>query len=100
MFTFDVTNNTNLTCIEVDDAVSATSNWTVAGGNIDAEASFSNNCSNACSTISVGISELSNSNKILLEIVDLMGRKTEFKTNTTLIYIYSDGTTKKIFVTE
>ncbi len=37
---FDATNNPNLTCIEVDDATWSTANWT----NIDATASFSNNC--------------------------------------------------------
>lgn len=97
---FDVTNNPNLTCIEVDDAVWSTSNWTEAGGNVDAIAAFSNDCSNTCSTVSVGITELSSSDKILLEIVDLMGRKTEFQTNTPLIYMYSDGTAEKVFRVE
>jgi len=40
---FDTTNNPNLTCIEVDNAPWSTTNWT----NIDATASFSENC-NAC----------------------------------------------------
>jgi len=38
---FYVTGNPNLTCIEVDDATYSTTNWT----NIDATASFSENCS-------------------------------------------------------
>ena len=38
---FNATNNPNLTCIEVDDAVYSTTNWT----NIDASASFRINCS-------------------------------------------------------
>ncbi|MFD1553071.1 hypothetical protein DNU06_12135 [Putridiphycobacter roseus] len=38
---FTGTNNPNLTCIEVDDAVYSTTNWT----NIDATASFSEDCS-------------------------------------------------------
>ncbi len=37
---FNALNNTNLTCIEVDDATYSTANWT----NIDASASFSENC--------------------------------------------------------
>jgi hypothetical protein len=49
--TFIATGNTSLTCIEVDDVSYSTSNWT----NIDAGASFSTNCGNACS--SVGIDE-------------------------------------------
>tara|TARA_B100000508_G_scaffold141092_1_gene146379 strand:- start:24050 stop:25459 length:1410 start_codon:yes stop_codon:yes gene_type:complete len=35
--------------------------------------------------------------KKLIKVVDLTGRETEFKPNTLLIYIYSDGTTKKVF---
>lgn len=44
------------------------------------------------------IDELSNLNspsKQLSMIVDLMGRKTEYKPNTVLIYIYSDGTIER-----
>ena len=37
---FDATNNSNLTCIEVDNATYAIANWT----NIDATASFNNDC--------------------------------------------------------
>ena len=39
-----------------------------------------------------------NANKVkLIGIVDLMGRDTEDKPNTLQIYIYSDGTTEKVF---
>jgi hypothetical protein len=44
---FSAVNNPNLTCIEVDDVAWSTTNWT----NIDATASFSNNCG------TVGINE-------------------------------------------
>lgn len=37
------------------------------------------------------------SNKVLVKILDHMGRETEFKANTPLIYVYSDGTTEKVF---
>ncbi len=37
------------------------------------------------------IEELNNQPKEFLMIVDLMGRKTEFKANTPLIYVYTDG---------
>jgi hypothetical protein len=47
-----------------------------------------------------GLNELTNSSKQLVKIVDVMGRETELKTNMTLIYIYSDGTTEKIFKVE
>ena len=39
-------------------------------------------------------------NKTLMKIVDLLGRETEDKSNTILIYIYSDGTIKKVFRVE
>jgi hypothetical protein len=47
-----------------------------------------------------GLNDLTNSIKQLVKIVDVMGRETKFKTNTPLIYIYSDGTTEKIFKVE
>ena len=49
---FDVTNNPNLSCIQVDDATYSTTNWT----NIDATASFSTNCN-----MSTGINETTQS---------------------------------------
>jgi len=48
---FWANNNPNLTCIEVDNVAFSTTYWI----NIDAQTSFSQNCSNACST--VGINE-------------------------------------------
>jgi hypothetical protein len=36
-------------------------------------------------------------NTKLLRIVDLLGRETEDKPNTVLIYVYDDGTTRKVF---
>lgn len=44
-----------------------------------------------------GIGELNAGEKTLIRIVDLMGRESEDKTNTLLIYIYSDGTSEKVF---
>ena len=43
------------------------------------------------------LEELTSGKKELIKVVDLMGRKTQFKPNTPLIYIYSDGSTKKVF---
>ena len=97
-FDFDVTdNNPSLTCIEVDDVGWSNTNWTVAGNNIDAQMSFSTSCANPCT---LGINKLSNTPKQLLKIVDLTGRETKFKPNTPLIYIYSDGTTERVFKME
>jgi hypothetical protein len=44
-----------------------------------------------------GLEELFLKDVELIAIVDLMGRETEDKPNTLLIYIFSDGTKKKVF---
>lgn len=36
-------------------------------------------------------------NKKLVKVVDLLGRETEIKTNKTLIYVFDDGSTEKVF---
>ena len=82
--------NPSLTCIEVDNATWATNNFT----QIDAASSFSEDCNNACS---LSLTEFSLTPKQLLRIVDFMGRETIFKTNTLLIYQYSDGTSEKVY---
>lgn len=51
---FDAPSNLNLTCIEVDDAAYSTTNWT----NIDAQTSFSENCS----ILGIGDFEMDNFN--------------------------------------
>lgn len=54
-----------------------------------------NSCSDTSSCYIVdytGIEELNSVNKELVKIIDFMGRETEFKPNTPLIFIYSDGT--------
>lgn len=46
----------------------------------------------------LSVSEVNSSHtKELIKVVDLTGRETEVKPNKLLIYIYSDGTTKKVF---
>lgn len=53
-------------------------------------------------TVPLSIDALSQENKSahLVRIVDYLGRETEFKPYTPLIYIYSDGTTKRVFKAE
>ncbi len=46
---------------------------------------------------SLGISESLKQESQIIKIVDIMGRETEIKPNSVLIYIYSDGTRKKVF---
>lgn len=92
---FSVSNNPNLTCIEVDDVSYSNANWTL----IDVQTSFSTDCNNACSG-SLGIKELTHGNGELVKITDLMGRETTFRPNTPLIYYYTNGTIEKMFKSE
>lgn len=94
-FTFDATNNPNLSCIEVDDVAWSSSNWTM----VDAQTSFSNDCNNDCSPSHAGIEELQ-TKKEILRIIDFSGKETEYKANTPLIFIYSDGSTERIMKIE
>ena len=49
----------------------------------------------------VNIPELiSNHEKQLLKIVNLLGQEVEYTPNTILIYQYSDGTSEKVFTIE
>ena len=89
---FKVTNNPNLTCVNVDNVAWSTANWTVVNGNVDPQHYFSNNCSPSA------IQELSTS-KELLKITDILGRETK-QTNQPLFYIYDDGTVEKRIVIE
>ena len=45
------------------------------------------------------LTELTTS-KNLIQILDMMGRETSFKPNTTLIYVYDDGSIEKVFSVE
>jgi hypothetical protein len=89
-FPFEVTNNPNLTCINVDNAVWSTANWT----NIDSQHYFSNNCSGTTS-----IQEHTTS-KELIKVTDLLVRETKGTKNELLFYIYDDGTVEKRIVIE
>ncbi len=90
IFSFWATGNPNLNCIQVDDVAWSSANWT----NIDAQTSFSTDCGNPCF---IGITELPENEKTVIKIVDLMGRVTSPRANTPLIYIYSDGTTERVY---
>lgn len=47
-----------------------------------------------------GLDELLHAEKTLLKIIDLTGRETEFRPNTPLIFIYSDGTRERVMEIE
>jgi hypothetical protein len=44
----------------------------------------------------LGINELNSENKKLIKMIDLMGRETLEYPNNIYIYIYDDGSTKKV----
>ena len=103
LISLDVSNNTalnnlwardnpSLFCINVDDSLWATANWT-APLNISLWMYFSNNC-----PLSTLIQEYT-TNKELLKITDILGRETK-GTNQPLFYIYDDGTVEKRIVIE
>jgi hypothetical protein len=48
----------------------------------------------------VGIDEITSTDKELVRVTDMMGNTTEPKPNKLLFYQYSDGTTKKVLITE
>ena len=79
-------NDSNLSCIQVDDVAWSNLNWS---SNINTTFQyFSTNCPTATT-----IQEHS-SNKELLKVTDLLGRETK-QTNQPLFYIYDDGTVEK-----
>ena len=83
--------NPNLSCINVDDTTWSNFNWTVSNGNIDPQHYFSNNCS-------PNSVEEHSTNKELLKVTDILGRETK-QTHQPLFYIYDDGTVeKRIFI--
>ena len=96
---FSATNNPNLFCVEVDDVIWAEANWDdqTPFPNIDSQVSFSTDCSNTCS---LGLQEVSDNNKQVVRVIDLMGREIEPQVNRQMIYIYSDGSSKKVFRVE
>jgi hypothetical protein len=48
----------------------------------------------------LGVEELFNSDRELVQVIDFMGRETQFKPNTPLIFIYSDGTRERVIKLE
>ena len=89
--TFSAVSTPNLQCIQVDDPTYSTANWF----GIDPGVIFSLDCSGTTSK-----DELTMGTKELVTIIDLMGRETEFKLNTPLIFIYKDGTRERMMKIE
>ena len=85
-------NNPDLTCISVDDTALA-NNW-IGSSAIDPQHYFSLDCN------VTSINEITNKNKSLLKIVDVLGREVLPTSNTPLFYIYDDGTVEKKIIIE
>ena len=90
---FNVNNNPNLYCIDVDDTTWSNANWTVTNGSIDSQQYFSNNCSGTAI-------EEHTTNKELLRTIDILGRKTKGTKSEPLFYLYDDGTVEKKVIIE
>jgi Leucine-rich repeat (LRR) protein len=82
------TSNPSLLCVEVDNISYAYINW-----QIDNIAVFSTSCNPS------SISEV-NIKKRLIKVVDLFGRQVARESNTTLFYIYDDGSVEKRIILE
>lgn len=87
-----VKQNPNLYCISVDDTAWANTNWTTSNS-IDNQHYFSDNCN------PLAVQEHS-SKKEILKITDVLGKESKTQSNTTLLYMYSDGTVEKKIIIE
>ena len=87
---FYAVGNPNLTCIDVDNVAWSTTNWT----NIDPQHYFSNDCN------ATAIEETIRSEKELIKVIDVLGRKKSGNKQELLFYIYKDGIVEKRIVIE
>ena len=87
---FQSSNSPNLICINVDDAVYSTANWT----SIDPQQYFSEDCS------VTAIEEIENSDKKLIKIVNVLGKETLQIKNILLFYLFDNGTVEKKIIIE
>ena len=85
---FTSMNSPSLSCVDVNDTVFANNNWSK-----DTWTTFSENCN-----VSTDNNYFPVAKKRLLSVVDIFGRKVSPKPNTTLFYIYSDGSVEKRIV--
>ena len=85
---FSALNNPQLYCIAVNDIAFANNNWLKDSGCV-----FSANCG----TSSVENYKIQSE---LIKVLDVFGRSVTPKPNMILLYLYSDGTTKKKFFTK
>ena len=84
-------NDSNLSCIQVDDVAWSNLNWS---SNINTTFQyFSTNCPPATAILE------HSTNKELLKVTDLLGRETK-QNNQSLLYIYDDGTVEKRIILE
>ena len=91
-YNLDAHDNPNLYCVEIDDPDFANLYWS----SLVSGATFNLYCGDCFA----GVSDLQNTPKKLVKIVDYTGRETTFKQNIPLIYVYDDGSTEKVIVTE
>ena len=61
---------------------------------------FIHNTSGVDQNIQTAINDYSINNKSLIKVVDVLGRETTIESNKLLLYIYSDGTIEKKYITK
>ena len=86
MITIAFYDNPSLTCVNVDDVAYADANWSGQSPQIF--------FSTTCAPYAID-EENTNTNKQLLKIIDVLGRETQPKKNTPLLYIYDDGSVEQ-----
>lgn len=84
----------SLTCVQVDDPTYSNTAW---GDPTAVGYYFSTNC--GCGNVGLQ-NETVNNKKELIGIYDMLGRKCQFQPNKVLVYLYSDGSMKRVFKTE
>lgn len=86
-------------CIDLTLTQNAT--YVVHGWSYESQPNTPITCTDSLLIDVTGLESLNtDDSKHLIKVVDLMGRETENKPNTLLIYVYSDGTTEKVFRVE
>jgi len=93
------------------DTLSATSSVVWNGSTLNISGNYSDTLINSagCDSIAylnltitntTGLLDVTNTDKILLKITDVLGKETPYRRNTPLFYIYDDGTVEKRIVIE
>ena len=85
-----ITNNTELSCVEVNNVNYLNTNFSVSNGNLDTQHYFNTDCNKST------LSNYNTTNKNLIEKIDILGRRN--KNEIFQLHIYDDGTIENIYI--